>query len=133
MPTLHELSLYVVIYGPPYYRCLVPDSHKEPEKWKTYDMHGYRAAFNKTTLAEVDTFKYDNNFLNWIDPEVHKKYTTDPVSTWKESYGYPFVNVTRWDGVDRGTFDTSLCWWRCASMVRTNLQYAYTASCSMLN
>ena len=31
------------------YRCLVPYSHKDPTKWKTYDMHEYRRAYNKET------------------------------------------------------------------------------------
>ena len=29
------------------YRCLVPNSHKDPTKWKTYEMHDYRRAFDK--------------------------------------------------------------------------------------
>ena len=57
------------------YRCLVPYSHTNPEKWHTYDMHNYRAAFNKDMLKNVDTFKYDNNFNNWIDPKVMREYT----------------------------------------------------------
>ena len=47
------------------YRCLVPFSHKDPRKWKTYEMHDYRKAFSEEKLSKVQQFKYDNNFNNW--------------------------------------------------------------------
>ena len=55
-------------------RCLVPNSHKDPTKWKNYEMHGYRKAFNKKQLNTVDQFKYDDNFFNWVDPKVLKYF-----------------------------------------------------------
>ena len=51
---------------------MVPYSHKDPQKWKTYDMHEYRRAFSKEKLRSVAQYKYDNNFLNWVDPKVLK-------------------------------------------------------------
>ena len=57
------------------YRCLVPHSHKDPTKWKTYEMHDYRKASSEEELKKVDQFKYDNNFHNWEDPKVLKYFT----------------------------------------------------------
>ena len=76
------------------YRCLVPYSHKDPRKWKTYEMHDYRKAFNEKQLKKVDQFKYDNNFANMVDPKVLKYYTKSTKSSKKagmKSYGYPYV------------------------------------------
>ena len=79
------------IYKKDDYRCLKPYSHKDPKKWHTYDMHAYRRAFNNKTLQNVDSFKYDNDFNNWIDPSVFDKYTSDIHtirSVWNKSYGF---------------------------------------------
>ena len=54
---------------------LVPFSHKDPRKWKTYEMHEYRNAFSEETMNKVEQFKYDNNFHNWEDPKVLKYFT----------------------------------------------------------
>ena len=78
------------------YRCLVPYSHKDPTKWKTYDMHDYRKAFSEETLKKVDKFKYDNNFFNWEDPKVLKYFTKSKKSikkAWKKTYGFPYVSA----------------------------------------
>ena len=83
------------------YRCLVPYSHKNPEKWKTYEMHDYRAAFSEEKLNDVQQFKYDKNFNNWVDPKVLKSFTKSTKSmrkTYKKSYGFPYVSLRDWDG-----------------------------------
>jgi len=98
------------------YRCLVPNSHKDPTKWKTYDMHAYRIAFSKEALNNVQTFKFDPNFNNFIDPKVLKEYAMDPKRTWKKSYGFPFTRTVYWDGKDTTTGDASSCWWHCAKL-----------------
>ena len=75
------------------YRCLVPYSDKDPTKWKTYEMHDYRTAFNEKQLKKVDQFKHDINFPNW-DPEVLKyfsKSTKSSKKAWMKTYGFPFV------------------------------------------
>ena len=82
-------------------RCLVPYSHKDPTKWKTYEMHDYRKAFSEETLKKVDQFKYDNNLFNWEDPKVLKYFTKSRKSAkkaWKKTYGFPYVWVNSWDG-----------------------------------
>ena len=82
-------------------RCLVPYSHKDPTKWKTYEMHDYRKAFSEETLKKVDQFKYDNNLFNWEDPKVLKYFTKSRKSAekaWKKTYGFPYVRVNSWDG-----------------------------------
>ena len=79
------------------YRCLVPYSHKDPQKWKTYEMHDYRTAFSEEKLNKVKQFKHDNHFNNWVDPKVLKSFTKSKKSmrkTWKKSYGFPYVT---WD------------------------------------
>ena len=76
------------------YRCLVPYSHKNPKKWKTYEMHDYREAFNEKQLKKVDQFKYGSNVgLVW-DLELLKnttKSTKSVKNVWKKSYGFPYV------------------------------------------
>ena len=100
------------------YRCLVPHSHKDPTKWKTYDMHAFRIAFSKEALEKVQTFKHDPNFNNFIDPKVLQQYALHPKKTWKKSYGFPFTRTVYWDGKDTTTGDASSCWWHCAKLVR---------------
>ena len=41
------------------YRCLVPYSHKNPTKWKTYEMHDYRKASSGR-----------KNWKRWIDSSM---------------------------------------------------------------
>ena len=99
------------------YRCLVPKSHKDPTKWKTYDMHEYRTAFSKEKLSKVQTFKFDPNFNNFIDPKVLKEYAMYPKRTWKNSYGFPFTKSVWWDGNDTTTGNVAPCWLQCAKLV----------------
>jgi hypothetical protein len=97
------------------YRCLVPDSHKDPVKWRTYDMHGYRVAFDKKTLDEVATFKFDKYFNNWIDPNVFKAFTRNPAKYWKKGHGFPYVKKQRRPKENRGTSSVD-CWKKCARL-----------------
>ena len=80
------------------HRCLVPYSHKDPTKWKTYEMHDYRRAFDTKTLKSVDQYKYDNNFFNWVDPKVLEYFATKPKRAWRKTYGYPYSTLRSWDG-----------------------------------
>ena len=101
------------------YRCLVPFSHKNPNKWKTYEMHDYRKASNEKELEKVDRFKYDNNFFNWKDPKVLKYFIKSKKSlkqAWKKTYGlpyaFPYGNVTK-----MGLPSKFQCWRKCARYV----------------
>ena len=102
-------------------RCLVPYSHKDPTKWKTYEMHDYRKAFSEEALKKVDQFKYDNNLFNWEDPKVLKYFTKSRKSAekaWKKTYGYPYVRVNSWDGYANWELgNTTECFKKCASYV----------------
>ena len=103
------------------YRCLVPYSQPDPGKWHTYDMHKYRTAFDKDMLENVDTFKYDNNFNNWIDPKVMREYTRSNKhlkEVWKDSYSAPFATGLHWDGTNLYSDEPRACWRRCAQLVR---------------
>ena len=102
------------------YRCLVPYSHKNPTKWKTYEMHDYREAFSEEKLKKVDKFKYDNNFFNWEDPKVLKYFTKSRRSTrkaWKKTYGFPYVSRNTWDGKNISPQDQTKCFKKCARYV----------------
>ena len=64
-------------------------------------MHDYRAAFSEEKLNDVQQFKYDKNFNNWVDPKVLKSFTKSTKSmrkTYKKSYGFPYVSLRDWDG-----------------------------------
>jgi hypothetical protein len=99
------------------YRCLVPDSHKNPAKWRTYDMHGFRAAYSKRTLNLVETFKHNKNFNNWIDPNVLKSFTKNPAKYWKKGHGFHYAKMLRWKGVGKHPTTSSVsCWKRCAHL-----------------
>ena len=100
------------------YRCLVPNSHKDPTKWKTYEMHDYRRAFDKETLKSVDQFKYDNNFFNWVDPKVLKFFARKLKRAWKKTYGFPYSIARSWDGQYLNTPNMTKCFIKCAHYVR---------------
>ena len=52
-------------------------------------MTAFRAASSKAMLNLVKTVKYDNNFNNWVNPKVLKKYTKRKFSTaWRKSYHF---------------------------------------------
>ena len=74
------------------YRCLAPESDKDPEKWRSYDMPAFRAAYSDETLENVPTFKYDKNFNNWRDLKTLKNFVNDPRKAWKEAYGLPYAS-----------------------------------------
>ena len=99
------------------YRCLVPYSHPDPEKWRYYDMHAYRNVAQGRGLTESDTFDYDHNFNNWIDPTVLEEFIGDPERAWRKSYGFPFVRNVGWDGTNLLTFDAEICHKECARLV----------------
>ena len=101
------------------YRCLVPYSHKNPTKWKTYEMHDYRKAFSEEKLRKVDQFKYDNNLFNWEDPKVLKYFTKIGKSlrkAWKKTFGFPYVRAINWDGTGLGLNSTK-CFEKCTRYV----------------
>ena len=102
------------------YRCLVPHSHKDPTKWKTYDMHDYRKASSEVELKKVDQFKYDKNFFNWEDPKVLKFFTKNTNSmkkAWKKTYGFPYVSRNTWDGKNVSPQNSTKCFKKCAQYV----------------
>ena len=102
------------------YRCLVPYSHKNPTKWKTYEMHDYREAFSEEKLKKVDKFKYDNNFFNWEDPKVLKYFTKSRRSSrkaWKKTYGFPYVSRNTWGGKFIYPQNLTKCFKKCARYV----------------
>ena len=108
----------IIVY--PDYRCVVPYSHKDPTKWKTYEMHDYRKASSEKELNKVDRFKHDNNLYNWKDPAVLKYFVQSRKSykkAFKKTYGlpysFPFGNVTN---VGLSAIYTK-CWRKCARYV----------------
>ena len=104
------------------YRCLVPYSHKDPTKWKTYDMHEYRRAYNNETMKSVAQYKYDNNFYNWVDPKVLKYFATQTKRAWKKTYGFPYSTARSWDGLKVNPPNMTKCFIKCAQYVR-NLRH----------
>ena len=90
------------------YRCLAPDSHRDPEKWKSYDMPAFRAAYDKKSFAKVATFRYDKNFNNWRDSTVLKNFVDTPRSMWEGTYGLPFATPLPMDRKINYTYDRSI-------------------------
>ena len=99
------------------YRCLAPYSHKDPNKWKTYDMHTYRKAFSEERLKRVDQYKWDNNFFNFRDPKVLKYFTKRPRKAWKKTYGFPYARTITWDGKNINPPNNTKCFKKCARYV----------------
>ena len=103
------------------YRCLVPYSDKDPTKWKTYDMHEYRRAYNEKTLKRVSKYRYDKYFFNWVDPKVLKYFTKSTESmkrAWRKIYGLPYSTPMVWDGRALNPMDQTKCFIKCARYVR---------------
>ena len=104
------------------HRCLVPYSHKDPTKWKTYEMHDYRRAFDTKTLKSVDQYKYDNNFFNWVDPKVLKYFVGTNKKglkrAWRKTYGFPYITTGSWDGQCWRPLNLTKCFIKCAHFVR---------------
>ena len=101
------------------YRCLVPYSHKDPTKWKTYEMHDYRRAFNEETLKKVDQYKYDKYFYNMVDPKVLKYYTKSTKSmkrAWEKSYGFPYTTYNSYGNANANA-NVTKCFQKCAHYV----------------
>ena len=112
------------------YRCLVPYSHKDPTKWKTYEMHDYRKASSEKELNKVDRFKHDNNLYNWKDPAVLKYFVQSRKSykkAMKKTYGFPYAflfgNVTNERERERAYY--TKCWRKCARYVSSYLYMYY--------
>ena len=83
-------------------------------------MHDYRKASSKEELKKVDQFKYDNNFFNWNDPKVLKYFTKSTKSVknaWKQTYGFPYVSLTTWDGKNIAQKNITKCFEKCALYV----------------
>ena len=104
------------------YRCLKPYSNKNSEKWKFYSMPEYQKASTDEEWKKIKSFKYDNDFNNWIDPSVFKKFTSSIESarkSWKDSYGFPIVNLLPWTGIpgDSRAFNYTTCIKSCAKEV----------------
>ena len=102
------------------YRCLKPNSNKNPEKWKFYSMVEFKAAATIKQLEKVPSFKYDNNFNNWIDPSVLKKYISSKKSaekSWKNSYGFPITHFMPWSGHNMWSGNDTECMKECAKLV----------------
>ena len=102
------------------YRCLVPYSDKDPTKWKTYDMHEYRRAYNEKTLKRVSKYRYDKYFFNWVDPKVLKYFTKSTESmkrAWRKIYGLPYSTPMVWDGRALNPMDQTKCFIKCARYV----------------
>ena len=104
------------------YRCLVPYSHKDSTKWKTYDMHEYRRAYNNETMKLVAQYKYDNNFYNWVDPKVLKYFAGTSEKglkrAWRKTYGFPYITTGSWDGQCWRPLNLTKCFIKCAHYVR---------------
>ena len=103
------------------YRCLVPYSDKDPTKWKTYDMHEYRRAYNEKTLKRVSKYRYDKYFFNWVDPKVLKYFTKSTKSmkrAWRKTYGLPYNTPMVWNDNNRNPADETKCFIKCAHYVR---------------
>ena len=104
------------------YRCLVPYSDKDPTKWKTYEMHEFRRAFNEEKLKKVEKFKYDNNMFNWVDPKVLKYFTKSKTSlkkAWKKTYGFPYATPIPKMSPQEKPLNLTKCFLKCARYVRS--------------
>lgn len=78
------------------YRCLKPESHEDPEKWHTYEVKGFREAFNKEQLENTRTYKYDKYLYNWEDPKIFKAFTKNEKKArniWKKSYKFHYTGM----------------------------------------
>ena len=116
----------IIVY--PDYRCVVPYGHKDPTKWKTYEVHDFRKASSEKELKKVDRFKHDNNLYNWKDPAVlkyfvqsRKSYKKAMKKTYGFPYSFPFGNVT---DVGLSALVTK-CWRKCARYVNSYLYMYY--------
>ena len=107
------------------YRCLKPDSHKNPEKWHTYEIEGYRKAFSPATLENVQTFPYNKYAYNFADPKIVRTYTKNDKNAhkyWRKGYGIFFATTIprtrKKKGYDRFT-NFTVCTTECIKMERS--------------
>ena len=99
------------------YRCLAPYSHKDPQKWATYDIKAFRAAYDKKTMGKVKTKKYDGHFNNFINPTVLHAFIKNPKKEWQKSFGLPNAKPLPWAGDNREATDSTKCHIKCANLV----------------
>ena len=113
------------------YRCIDPNSHRDPRQWGSFDMKAYRAAESKDTMKKVSTIRYNKNFNNWKDPQVLNAFVTDPRKLWQQSYGLPYASpvpktrdikrfskrdpMIKWTTVEN--IDSTKCHLKCLHMV----------------
>ena len=62
-------------------RCLVPNSHKDPTKWKNYEMHGYRSLNWSVNLSSGTS--------SWTNQGNHGKIAL-ATRGWRELGAMPF-------------------------------------------
>ena len=78
------------------YRCLKPDSHKNPKKWQTYEIEAYRKAFSPEMLESVQTFAYNNYAYNFADPKVVRAFTKNDKNArkyWRKAHGIYYATT----------------------------------------
>ena len=78
------------------YRCLKPDSHKDPKKWHAYEVEGYRKASTPVQLEDVQTFPYNNYMYNFEDPKNLRAVTKSSKSArkwWRKAHGIYYATT----------------------------------------
>ena len=80
------------------YRCLKPVKDNPAEEWPYYEMNGFRSAKAEEELRKVKEIKYDENFFNFEDPKVFRKFTSMKTGRklWKQTYGFDFVSINKY-------------------------------------
>ena len=90
-------------------------------------MAEFKKASSNDTFTKVPSFKYDNGFNNWIDPNVLKKFTSSKKlarKSWKDSYGLYSTSFLNWDGINMGTANNTKCVKKCAKLVCNTLPHS---------
>ena len=77
-------------------------------------MPAYRDAYDKKTLAKVDTVKFDEKFNNFLNGDVFSDFVHSPRKAWWRSYGLPFANRLPRNPAAR---DSTRCHMLCLKMV----------------
>ena len=85
-------------------------------------MHDYRKASSEEELKRVDQIKYNNNFFNWVDPNVLKYFTKSTKNikkAWKKTFGFPYATAMPWeiDGKYTRQRNVTKCFKKCARYV----------------
>jgi len=77
-------------------RCLKPDSLRPPEEWEHYVPYQFVNALDQYDLDKSITVEYDNNFFNFVDPQVFEAFTNRSYkTTWKKTYGVDYVKKVK--------------------------------------